>query len=136
MKQPSILIVDDDEDDLQFLRDGFEENGIADIGLFMDGNAVLDHLAKRDKVLPKLIISDFNMPFISGLELLKSMKQDEALSTIDVIILSTSDREPHKSNCLVSGASAYYVKPTTFEGYIEITKQFKKFLHENHGAEI
>jgi DNA-binding NarL/FixJ family response regulator len=63
------------------------------------------------------------MPKLSGLELLKSIKADDCLRHIDVIILSTSSSQSHIDNCINCGATGYYVKPGSEKEIIEIAKE-------------
>jgi CheY-like chemotaxis protein len=54
MQYPSILVVDDDEDDRLLIQLGFEKADFLDLGLFADGNSVLEYLQSNSEKLPKL----------------------------------------------------------------------------------
>jgi chemosensory pili system protein ChpA (sensor histidine kinase/response regulator) len=123
MQYPSILVVDDDEDDRLLIQLGFEKANFLDLGLFADGPSVLQYLQSNSERLPKLIVSDYNMPKLSGLELLKSIKADNSLMHIDVIILSTSSSQSYIDNCINCGATGYYVKPSSEKEIIDIAKE-------------
>ena len=71
--------------------------------------AVLQNKNKAD--LPQLILLDINLPDISGIDLLTSIKKDKNLSNIPVVILTGSnvDQDIQKSYDL--GADSYLVKP-------------------------
>lgn len=122
MQYPTVLVVDDDEDDRLLIQLGFEKANFLDLGLFADASSALEYLQSNSEMLPKLIVSDYNMPKLSGLELLKNIKTDDSLKHIDVIILSTSDSQSYIDECIGCGATGYYVKPSSEQGIIDIAK--------------
>ncbi|WP_147205647.1 response regulator [Segetibacter aerophilus] len=65
--RPSILIADDDDDDRLFLQNAFDHHNFHDLAMFEDGTQVLKYL-ETTSVLPQMIVSDFNMPVLTGLE--------------------------------------------------------------------
>lgn len=127
MHYPSILIVDDDEDDQFLLQQGFFQNGIEDLGIFSDGLSALKYLSIEAKVLPKLIVSDFNMPTLTGLELIARIKKAERLKDIPVIIFSSHNPASQVANCIQSGAAGYFLKPSRFD---EIGKIIKEVINQ------
>lgn len=116
MLKHSILIVDDDEDDRLILRECFEAEGQRSVAYFSDSKSLLSYLNQQNdkSSLPKLIIADMNMPGMTGIELLKTLKKQPEFSPIDVVILSTSDKEEHKRECLKGGATAFFTKPDSY----------------------
>ncbi len=79
------------------------------VSMFKSGMEALAYLHKGN--LPDIIISDLNIPEISGLELLKQIKASGLFSAIPVLILSGEDSTEVRINCLESGADDYIVKP-------------------------
>ena len=73
-----------------------------------DGLEGLDALAKHRV---DLVICDVNMPNMNGLELLKSLKGDEKLKSIPVIMLTTEGKEDDRDRAMKLGADAYLSKP-------------------------
>lgn len=69
----------------------------------------LSHLYKG--ALPDIIISDLNIPQVSGLELLVQIKASSIFNAIPVLILSGEDSTEVRINCLEAGAEDYMVKP-------------------------
>lgn len=61
--------------------------------------------------LPDIIISDLNIPQVSGLELLVQIKASSIFNAIPVLILSGEDSTEVRINCLEAGAEDYMVKP-------------------------
>jgi two-component system chemotaxis response regulator CheY len=73
-----------------------------------DGLEALDALAKNHV---DLVICDVNMPNMNGLELLKSVKSDERLKAIPVIMLTTEGKEDDRDRAIKLGANGYLSKP-------------------------
>jgi CheY-like chemotaxis protein len=126
MQHAAILIVDDDADDREIVQECFEAGGISNVDFFESGSAILNYLnAITDHAdLPRLIISDLNMPAITGIDLLKSIKRNPAFKFIDVVILSTTDKEDYMQECLRFGARACFTKPYTYSELTELRDQF------------
>ena len=128
MFQNQIFIIDDDDDDRLFIQQGFEENNFNNLVLFEDGHEALKYLSFEARQLPALIISDFNMPKITGLELLSILKQTERLKNIAVVILSTADVKTQIDNCKKLGALEYIIKPSTTKEIANITKRLTDYV--------
>ncbi|MCW3093102.1 MAG: response regulator receiver [Ferruginibacter sp.] len=109
----SILLADDDPEDLELLEEAIlsiEPGAI--VKHFYNGREVIDFLREcSDSELPCLIILDYNMPQMTGAELLTSLGDDNRYKTIPKMVLSTSNAEAHIKLCLKNGATDYFVKP-------------------------
>ena len=79
------------------------------VSMFKSGMEALASLHKGN--LPDIIISDLNIPEISGLQLLKQIKASGLFSAIPVLILSGEESTEIRINCLEAGADDYIVKP-------------------------
>lgn len=103
---PSILLVDDDEDILDFLERILKNN----YGIFkaQDGQEAL-HILEIEAV--QLIISDVMMPVLDGFELCKIVKSSFEYSHIPIILLTAKNTLPSKIEGLDLGADAYIEKP-------------------------
>ncbi|MDD3668483.1 Phosphate regulon transcriptional regulatory protein PhoB [bioreactor metagenome] len=75
--------------------------------------------------IPDLIITDLNMPIMSGEEFLKYIKQNQMYREIKVIILSSNDSTTEKIRLLEMGAIDYIVKPFN---PVELNLRVKKLL--------
>jgi CheY-like chemotaxis protein len=106
----------------------FEAGGIFNIAFFEKGSSILEYLStiNNPEQLPRLIISDLNMPGISGIELLKTIKKNPAYKLIDVVILSTTDKEEYMQECLKFGARACFTKPYTYTEMTLLRDQFTR----------
>jgi two-component system, chemotaxis family, response regulator Rcp1 len=79
-----------------------------------DGAAALDYLDRRapfeQAPRPDLILLDLNIPKFSGMEVLESIKVNERLKAIPVVILTTTQRESDVQACYMRGANSFISK--------------------------
>jgi chemotaxis family two-component system response regulator Rcp1 len=120
-----ILLVDDNEDDIEFTRLAFEHVRLANrLHLATDGVEGLAFLRREGKytgaVRPDLLLLDLNMPRMDGREMLSVMKSDEDLRRIPVVVLTTSDAELDIMRAYDKHANAYIAKPAEFSRFLEI----------------
>jgi CheY-like chemotaxis protein len=120
MKQNcSILLVEDDANDQYFVSRAFRQMAIpARIDMVSDGQSAIDFLnsmpdrtATPDNANPGIVLLDLNLPFKSGLEVLKWIRQESPWKTIVVIVLTSSTSEQDMQQAYASGANAYVIKP-------------------------
>jgi CheY-like chemotaxis protein len=88
--RPCIFLIDDDQDDLDMLSTSLEPHGIK-IKTFASGYIAMSYFEVAAVVaeLPSLIIIDYNMPLLNGLETLAMIKNKETLKHIPVVMYST-----------------------------------------------
>ena len=126
-----ILIVDDSEDDFYAAQRALTKANLHNpIARAASGEAAIEHLRSKTTNRPGLILLDLNMPGIDGRKTLEIIKQDTALKTIPVVILTTSDDERDVTNCYALGANTYIQKPVDFDGLIEAMKRLKGYWFE------
>jgi len=109
----TVLIVDDDADDIKFLRTAirYVDASIQCINA-SNGQGALDILANASFLQPDYIFLDLNMPRMDGRECLKRIKNIASLEDIPVIIYSTSKREVVELETVPKGAVYFLTKPT------------------------
>lgn len=115
---PYILLVDDDEDVRDVVRELLVEEGY-EVLAKGDGQAALDHL-RTARPLPFLIVSDMQMPRLKGDELIAELLADPDLAEVPVIIITANALRPLR----LQGASFVVPKPidpTVLLGAIEET---------------
>ena len=120
-----ILLVEDNLDEALLTIRSFKKSNLANNLLHLDdGEEALDFLFCRNKYsdrkissLPKLILLDLKLPKISGLEILKTVKEDKRISMIPVIVLTSSKEEPDIKACYQLGVNSYIVKPVNFDAF-------------------
>ncbi len=138
----TILLVEDEENDVFFLKYAFKEVGILNpLQVAEDGKAAMDYLsgtgeyADREKFpLPCLVLLDLKLPGVMGMEVLKWIREQPELKTLIVIILTSSRLEPDIERAYQLGANAYLVKPSSPSELRETAAAIKQFwLELNHG---
>lgn len=119
MRKFSIVVVDNDEDEQFFIKEGFDKAGLFDVlAQLENGDALQRWLQENSSTLPDIILSDLNMPGKNGYDILTELKADPAYLHIPIIITSTSSTPTIIERCLAMGASDYLVKPDTFLDYV------------------
>ncbi len=96
--KPSIIIVDDDDDIRDILEDTFSRLGYQ-VSVVENGLKLIA-LLRTEKI--DAVLLDINMPWLSGLQICKSIKKDQRLKHIKVIYVTgtaTSDQECWDSGC-------------------------------------
>lgn len=107
-----ILIVDDSKTMQRLIEKTVKELGYDDLLLCDSAKAALDVL-KEEKL--DLILLDWHMPEMSGLELLRILKSDDSLKGIPVIMLTVENEMENVSTAIESGAEGYVLKPINKE---------------------
>lgn len=118
-----ILIVDDDADDREIIRDAFKTNNdSAEYLPLENGDALLQYLHEnKNGSLPSLILLDLNMPGKDGREALKEIKSDADFQKIPIIVFTTSSSERDKQTSYEYGANCFVTKPDTFDKLVDVT---------------
>ncbi|GAB3916593.1 response regulator [Larkinella terrae] len=118
-----VIIVDDDEDDRQFIMRAFQNIGSKhQVIQFEDGEQLMNWLLAGDHSKEKiskcgLIILDVNMHRMSGIELLEAIKTNHSLKHIPTVMLSTSIEEDLVQKAYGLGANGYLQKPNLMDDY-------------------
>ncbi|HEY5393187.1 MAG TPA: response regulator, partial [Hanamia sp.] len=102
----SLLIVDDDEQLLQYIRQVFEDKFV-----IFEANNGNEALALAKKNTPDIIISDISMPGMNGIELCKNIKSIPSLSHLPIILLTGSSSNEKQLKSIEKGADEYITKP-------------------------
>lgn len=84
-----------------------------------DGEDALEYLRDENNVKPCIILLDLNMPRMDGFEFLETVKSDNLLKNIPVIILTTSDTDESATRSFDLGAAGYIVKPVDYRQFVE-----------------
>lgn len=121
---PYILVIDDNQADLDLLAEAIQELGeqvdcrtaqTVDAGL-----ALIDDGLRANGQHPALIILDLHMPGHDGRHLLRHLRADAALQGIPVVVLSSSNWERDRDECMKLGANHYRVKPQDWCSYRDL----------------
>lgn len=118
----TILIVDDSATVVMSLRNNLEIAGYL-VESASDGLEALDKLKAGLK--PQLIITDLNMPKLSGIELVKEARKLSSCKFIPILLLTTENSPERKNEARANGFSGYIVKPC---GGTDLLNVIKKLL--------
>lgn len=126
-KKFQILIVDDDADDREIIRDAFENTADHSDYVFIEnGDRLIEFLESKDAELPSLIMLDLNMPGKDGRETLKEIKAHKRFQQIPTIVFTTSSSVRDREIVYSLGANCFITKPDTFQKLTEITTAIGK----------
>jgi two-component system chemotaxis response regulator CheY len=109
-----VLVVDDFATMRRIVKGVLKQLGFSDIIEADDGSNALKEL-KKEKV--GLIVSDWNMPNMTGLELLKEVKGDGDLKDIPFLMVTAEGQKENVVQAVQAGVSNYIVKPFTPETF-------------------
>ena len=119
----TILVADDDQNDVFFLRRAFQKSGVSHAVIHVsDGQKAIDYLLGeanyRDRArfpVPALVLLDLKMPKVDGFDVLAWLKTRPELEGLPVVVLSSSSREDDIQRARTLGAVDYRVKPADFD---------------------
>ena len=130
----NILLVEDDPRDVELTLAALEENHLANrVVVLENGEEALDYLYRRGKFKmrsggnPIVVLLDNKMPKVNGLEVLKTIKADEHLKVIPVVVLTSSRETPDLVEFYKYGVNAYVVKPVDFSEFMQAIKHLGIF---------
>jgi len=126
-----VMLVEDNADHAELVIRTLEEHRIANrVRHFLDGQSALDYLMHRNEFeseaenpRPHVILLDLRLPRVDGIDVLKTIKENEDLKSIPVVVLTTSEAEKDVARAYYNHANSYLVKPVGFE-------EFKKLMED------
>jgi CheY-like chemotaxis protein len=124
MTKGPIVIVEDDKDDQEVYADAIREMGIPnEFRFFDDGTEAFNYLLKTEEQ-PFIIISDINMPKMSGLEFKKKIQSDTYLSAkgIPFVFISTDASNTAVRHAHALSVQGYFQKPNSLVQFKEILR--------------
>ena len=114
----TVLIAEDDEDDLVLTKRVLGKAGIRGVHHVKDGQEAMDYLAGRgaygDRTrhpLPDVVLLDLKMPLFTGHQVLEWIRAQPELRGLSVHILTSSGEPRDRSRAEAAGANGYFVKP-------------------------
>ncbi|NWO09088.1 chemotaxis protein CheY [Chromohalobacter salexigens] len=109
-KNMSILVVDDFPTMRRIVRSLLKELGFNNVDEAEDGQEALNKLRAGGF---EFVVSDWNMPNLDGLAMLKEIRQDDALSDLPVLMVTAEAKKENIIAAAQAGANGYVVKPFT-----------------------
>jgi len=135
-----VLLVEDNPTDVFVITEVLERCGlnlqlrVASNG--QDALVYLQNLARDpDTRGPSLVLLDLNMPKVTGLELLRELRQSPRFSNTPVVVVTSSTAESDRAAVRALGAQGYFEKPQDLRCYLELEKLVKRILHYEYSSE-
>ena len=124
-----ILLVEDDEVDVMNVERAFEKAKIAN-PIYKAGNGLEALAMLRDGSVPRdrrLVLLDLNMPKMNGIEFLREVRKDPALSATTVVVLTTSNEDRDRVEAYRLHVAGYLLKPVTFPSFVDVMATLNKY---------
>ncbi len=129
-----ILLVEDNPNDAELTMEALSEHNLAnDVVWVHDGEEALDYLYRRGRYAGRgderlaVVLLDLKLPKVDGLEVLRTIKADEELRTIPVVVLTSSREERDMVDSYRLGVNAYVVKPVKFGEFMDAVRELGAF---------
>ena len=122
----TILIVDDDENDIFFVKRAFTEINVhCTFQVMKNGQDTIDYLAglgvyadRRKYPLPMMILMDLKMPIMDGFQVLAWLRAREGIKVIPTVVFSSSDLPQDITRAYELGANSFMTKSVTYDGLL------------------
>lgn len=131
----TIVMIEDDEGHARLIEKNIRRAGVNnEIIPFRDGTGAVNYLFGPDGTAlvnrgkPLLILLDLNLPDMTGIDILKRVKENEHLKRIPVVVLTTTDDKREIQRCYDLGCNVYVTKPVNYENFANAIRQLGLFF--------
>jgi DNA-binding response OmpR family regulator len=131
----TIIMIEDDEGHARLIERNIRRAGVNnDIIPFQSGTDAVRFLFGSDgsggvsSGRALLILLDLNLPDMSGVDILKRVKENEHLKLTPVVVLTTTDDDREIKRCYDLGANVYITKPVNYESFANAIRQLGLFF--------
>jgi two-component system, response regulator len=126
-----MLLVEDDPNDVELTLLALRKHKLANkIHVVRDGEEALDFLFCRGQYVsrpangvPKVILLDLKLPKVSGLEVLKAVKDDPRTRAVPVVVMTSSREQRDLVEGYRLGVNSYIQKPIDFDHFQEVIRE-------------
>jgi CheY-like chemotaxis protein len=134
-KPVKIIMVEDDEGHARLIERNIRRSGVNnEIIPFANGTDAVNHLFGQDgtglvhKDDALLILLDLNLPDMTGIDILKRVKENQYLKHAPVVVLTTTDDAQEIKRCYELGCNVYITKPVNYESFANAIRQLGLFF--------
>jgi CheY-like chemotaxis protein len=131
----TIIMIEDDEGHARLIERNIRRSGVNnEIVPFTNGTAAMDYLFGQDgtgslrKGEALLVLLDLNLPDMTGIDILKRVKENKYLKSIPVVVLTTTDDSHEIKRCYEFGCNVYITKPVNYESFANAIRQLGLFF--------
>jgi DNA-binding response OmpR family regulator len=134
-KPVTIIMIEDDEGHARLIERNIRRSGVNnDIMPFTNGTDAVRYLfgtdgtgsAHKDDAL--LVLLDLNLPDMSGIDILRRVKENTHLKATPVVVLTTTDDAQEIKRCYELGCNVYITKPVNYESFANAIRQLGLFF--------
>lgn len=126
-----ILLVEDTATDAELTIRALKKHSLVNNLVWVkDGAEALDFLfatgayaGRNCAHLPKVVLLDLRLPRVSGIEVLRRIKNDERTATIPVVVLTSSKEDIDIEECYRLGVNSYITKPVSFDEFVKVVSE-------------
>jgi CheY-like chemotaxis protein len=137
--EPTMLVAEDNENDILLLRQAFIKANITVPVVFVrDGQEAIEYLKddRMAKSFPQLLLLDLQMPKFNGFEVLAWIREQPDLKRLVVILFTTSDLNEDINRAYDLGANSYLNKPIGVNALADLMEGIQKYwLKTNRGPD-
>jgi DNA-binding response OmpR family regulator len=131
----TIIMIEDDEGHARLIERNIRRSGVNnEIVPFTNGTAAMDYLFGQDgagahrKGEALLVLLDLNLPDMTGIDILKRVKENKYLKSIPVVVLTTTDDSHEIKRYYELGCNVYITKPVNYESFANAIRQLGLFF--------
>jgi two-component system response regulator len=129
MTGPSVVLVEDNADDVELMRRAFRADDInCDLRVAHDGEGAIELLlGSSDTSPPAVVLLDLKLPGADGFEVLRRLRDDPRTRSLPVVVLTSSVEPDDVSKAYRLGANSYVRKPMSFGDLVAATRQIAAY---------
>ncbi|MBR1206492.1 MULTISPECIES: response regulator [unclassified Bradyrhizobium] len=131
----TIIMIEDDEGHARLIERNIRRSGVNnEIVPFTNGTEAVHYLFGKDgsaverKGQALLILLDLNLPDMTGIDILKRVKENKHLKATPVVVLTTTDDSQEIKRCYELGCNVYITKPVNYESFANAIRQLGLFF--------
>jgi CheY-like chemotaxis protein len=131
----TIIMIEDDEGHARLIERNIRRSGVNnEIIPFTNGTDAMNYLFGTDgngqsrKGQALLILLDLNLPDMTGIDILRQIKESKALKSAPVVVLTTTDDSQEIKRCYELGCNVYITKPVNYESFANAIRQLGLFF--------